>query len=569
MTDYGHELLFGGFLTPDARQPEQVVARARLCEQVGLDLVTFQDHPYQPGFLDTWTLMSYLAAATSRIRLAGNVLNLPLRQPVVLARSVASLDLLSGGRVELGLGAGAFWDAIEANGGRRLAPGQAVDALDEAIRIIREVWAADRRGGVRVDGEHYRVVGAKRGPAPAHPVGIWVGAYKPRLLRLVGRAADGWLPSLSYLPKGPAELADLNALVDEGAAAVGRDPAEVRRLLNVSGRFTRSGAGFLEGPPQQWVRELADLVLTYGTSGFILGTDDPTSIQLFAQEVAPAVRELVAAERSASGGPGSTGPAPAAQAGSGPAAQAGAGEGGPAGTGPMAQGGPGEGGSAAGAGRPAGARPGEAVRAGGVAGLAVTPTPAPQVRHSDHRLWDESTRPVAPPAPTGHVYSPQAQAVGGHLVDVHDHLRRELGEIRDLLDQVRRGVVSAGDARGVLNRMTMRQNNWTLGAYCAAYCTLVTQHHGLEDDAIFPHLRRADPALVPVIDRLEQEHVVIHDVVEGVDRALVALIEDPERLAELQRAVDVLTDTLLSHLSYEEQNIVEPLARYGFFPGQL
>ncbi|MEU7617806.1 LLM class flavin-dependent oxidoreductase [Micromonospora rifamycinica] len=554
MTDYGHELLFGAFLTPDARQPEQVVARARFCEQVGLDLVTFQDHPYQPGFLDTWTLMSYLAAATSRIRLAGNVLNLPLRQPVVLARSVASLDLLSGGRVELGLGTGAFWDAIEANGGRRLTPGQSVDALDEAIRILREVWAAERRGGVRVDGEHYRVVGAKRGPAPAHPVGIWVGAYKPRLLRLVGRTADGWLPSLSYLPQGPAGLADLTALVDEGAAAAGRDPAEVRRLLNISGRFAREGSGFLDGPPRQWVREVTDLVLTHGTSGFILGADDPTSLQVFAQEVAPAVRELVAAERSGAAGPGPAGST--VQAGPGPA-------------GSTAEAGPGEGGSVGRSDGPAGAQPREVVRAGGVAGLAVTPTAAPQIRHSDHRLWDESTRPVAPSAPAGHVYSARAQAAGAHLVDVHDHLRRELSEIRDLLDQVRRGVVSAGDARGVLNRLTLRQNNWTLGAYCAAYCTLVTQHHGLEDDAIFPHLRRADPGLVPVIDRLEQEHVVIHEVVEGVDRALVALIGDPARLTGLQQAVDVLTDTLLSHLSYEEQNIVEPLARYGFYPGQL
>ncbi|WFE66120.1 LLM class flavin-dependent oxidoreductase [Micromonospora sp. WMMD714] len=553
MTDYGHELLFGAFLTPDARQPEQVVARARFCEQVGLDLVTFQDHPYQPGFLDTWTLMSYLAAATSRIRLAGNVLNLPLRQPVVLARSVASLDLLSGGRVELGLGTGAFWDAIEANGGRRLTPGQSVDALDEAIRIVREVWAADRRGGVRVDGEHYRVLGAKRGPAPAHPVGIWIGAYKPRLLRLVGRTADGWLPSLSYLPQGPAGLAGLTALVDEGAAAAGRDPAEVRRLLNVSGRFTRTGAGFLDGPPQQWVRELTDLVLAHGTSGFVLGADDPTSLQVFAQEVAPAVRELVAAERSATAGPGPAGSGSTARVGPDGGVRAGSGTGSPV---VRSDG-------------PAGGRAREVVRAGGATGLAVTPTPAPQVRHSDHRLWDESTRPVAPPAPAGHVYSPRAQAVGGHLVDVHDNLRRELSEIRDLLDQVRRGVVSAGDARGVLNQLTLRQNNWTLGAYCAAYCTLVTQHHGLEDDAIFPHLRRADPGLVPVIDRLEQEHVVIHEVVEGVDRALVALIGDPARLAGLQQAVDVLTDTMLSHLSYEEQSIVEPLARYGFYPGQL
>ncbi|WP_242624260.1 LLM class flavin-dependent oxidoreductase [Micromonospora kangleipakensis] len=388
MTDYGHELIFGSFLTPTAGQPEQVVALAKLCEQVGLDLATFQDHPYQPNFLDTWTLMSFVAAATSRIRLAGNVLNLPLRQPVVLARSVASLDLLSGGRVELGLGAGAFWEAIEAVGGRRLTPGQAVEALDEAIRVIREIWADDRRGIVRVDGEHYRVVGAKRGPAPAHEVGIWVGAYKPRMLRLVGRAADGWLPSLAYLPKGPAELAELNALVDEGAEAAGRDPRSVRRLLNLSGRFTRSRSDFLVGPPEQWVEELAGLALDHGTSGFILGADDPTAIQLFAQEVAPAVRELVAAERAE---PGSRARAVEEQR--------------------------------------------EAVEAGGATTLAVTATPDPGVRLRNRRLWDESTRPEAPPAPAGHVYTPHAQAVGAHLVDVHDHLRQELGQVRDLLQQ--------------------------------------------------------------------------------------------------------------------------------------
>ncbi|WBC16154.1 LLM class flavin-dependent oxidoreductase [Micromonospora sp. WMMA1998] len=520
MTEYGDELAFGGFLTPTAGRPDQVVALASLCEQVGLDLVTFQDHPYQPGFLDTWTLMSYVAAATDRIGLAGNVLNLPLRQPVVLARSVASLDLLTGGRVELGLGAGAFWDAIEAAGGRRLSPGAAVDALDEAIQVIREVWGADRRGMIRVAGEHYRVVGAKRGPAPAHPVGIWVGAYKPRMLRLVGRAADGWLPSLAYLPKGPDELPALNALVDEGARAAGRDPGEIRRMLNVTGSFTRSSTGFLAGPPQRWVEDLAGLTLEHGITTFVLGSDEPRAIQLFAQEVAPAVRELVAAERTT---PGSGARAVARE-------QA----------------------------------------AGGVpTTLAVTPTPDPGVRLSARRLWDESTRPTAPPAPAGHVYPAHAQAAGQHLVDVHDHLRRELAQVRDLLEQVTRGAVSPGGARAALNEMTLRQNNWTLGAYCAAYCTVVTQHHGLEDASVFPHLRRADAGLAAVLDRLEEEHVVIHGVVESVDRALVELIGRPGDFSGLQEAVDLLTDTLLSHLSYEEHQIVEPLARHGFYPGQL
>lgn len=525
MTDYGHDLLFGTFITPAAKAPGQVVALTQLAEAAGLDLATFQDHPYQPAFLDTWTLMSYLAAATSSIRLAGNVLNLPLRQPVVLARSAASLDLLSGGRVELGIGAGAFWDAIEASGGRRLGAGEAVEALDEAIRIIREVWDADRRGGVRVEGRYHRAVGAKRGPAPAHDIGVWVGAYKPRMLRLVGRVADGWLPSLLYLEKGPAELVDLNARIDEAAVGAGRDPRAIRRLLNITGRFTASGTGLLDGPPSQWVEDLAGLALDFGVSGFIMMGDDPETIQRFAAEVVPAVRELVAAERSAPGtgvkprGPAATLATPAAA----PAAP----------------------------------------------GLDVAPTPPPTVRLSSRRPWDESTRPTAPAAPNGQRYGDRARAVGQHLVDVHDHLRRELSEVRDLLEQVRRGQLPVGRARAAISEMALRQNNWTLGAYCAAYCTLITQHHGIEDASVFPYLRRMDAGLVPVIDRLEQEHVVIHEVVEGVDRALVNLVGHPDDFTEVQQAVDLLSDALLSHLSYEERQIVEPLARYGFYDGQL
>src|SRR5690606_12324892 len=117
---------FGSFITPSNADPHRPVELAIASERAGLDLATFQDHPYQPGFLDTWTLMTYVLARTERLRVAGNVLNLPLRPPAVLARAAASLDLLSGGRVELGLGAGGFWDAIEAMGGRRLTPGQSV-----------------------------------------------------------------------------------------------------------------------------------------------------------------------------------------------------------------------------------------------------------------------------------------------------------------------------------------------------------------------------------------------------------------------------------------------------------
>ena len=179
----------GVFAVPDATDPETTIESMVAADRVGLDLVGVQDHPYQRRFFDTWTLLSYAAGRTERVRLVPDVINLPLRLPSVLAKSVASLDVLSGGRVELGIGAGAFWEAIEAMGGRRLTPKQSVDALEEAISILRGFWSGER--SVTLEGEHYRVKGAKPGPAPSHPIGIWLGAYGPRMLRLTGRLGDG------------------------------------------------------------------------------------------------------------------------------------------------------------------------------------------------------------------------------------------------------------------------------------------------------------------------------------------------------------------------------------------
>jgi FAD/FMN-containing dehydrogenase len=286
VADYGHELLFGTFITPQSSEPQAPVALARLAERAGLDLVTFQDHPYQPAFLDTWTLLSYVAASTERIKISGNVINLPLRPPVLLARQAASLDLLSGGRFELGLGAGAFWDAIEAMGGPRRSPAEAVASLSEAIDIIRATWAANERGGIFTDGAHYRIRGAKRGPEPAHDVSIWLGVLGPRMLRLTGQKADGWLPSLPNLKPGDLERG--NAIIDNAAAAAGRDPREVRRLLNIA-------------PDKATVADLLPLALKDGVSIFILSADDPRAIQAFGEEIAPALREAVARERQAAG----------------------------------------------------------------------------------------------------------------------------------------------------------------------------------------------------------------------------------------------------------------------------
>ncbi|MEU8246886.1 LLM class flavin-dependent oxidoreductase [Nonomuraea sp. NPDC048916] len=506
MADYGHDLMFGTFLTPAADQAERVVALAQLTERTGLDLVTAQDHPYQARFLDTWTTLSVIAARTSTVRISPNVANLPLRPPAMLARSVASLDILSGGRVELGLGAGAFWDAIAAFGGSRLTVAQGVSALEEGIRVIRAIWDTTS-SPVRVDGEFHRVVGAHPGPAPAHDVRIWLGAYKRRMLTLTGRLADGWLPSSAYA--APDALPALHRIIDEAAVAAGRRPADIRRLYNIQGVFAERGAGFLRGPAGMWAEQLAELALGQGISAFILASDDPDMIRRYAAEVVPAVRELVGSERAEAPRP---------------------------------------------------------VRATlRTEALRVTPTPDDGTRLSDVRVWDESTRPSGPAPDPDRRYTAHEQATGRHLVDVHDHLRQELREVRQLVEKVTAGTMDPGAARSQINTMTMRQNNWTMGAYCESYCRMVTMHHTLEDQGLFPYLRRADPRLAPVVDRLEAEHHAIHDVLEGVDRALVAFIADPGGgEAALGAAVDLLTDTLLSHLSYEERELVEPLARLGF-----
>ena len=170
--------LFGIGIYPAAADRQRAFELARLADESGLDFVTVQDHPYIPEFLDTWTLLTALSSATRRVRLLTSVVQLPLRPPAVLAKAAAPLDILTDGRVELGLGAGAFWDGIASYGGPRRAPGEAVDALAEAIEVIRALWqqpnGIDQTAGFV--GTYYQLENARRGPAPAHPIGIWLGA---------------------------------------------------------------------------------------------------------------------------------------------------------------------------------------------------------------------------------------------------------------------------------------------------------------------------------------------------------------------------------------------------------
>jgi len=221
-----------------------------------------------------------------------------------------------------------------------------------------------------------------------------------------------------------------------------------------------------------WVEQLAGLALDEGISGFVLMADvvDRRDLHRYAEEVAPAVRELVEAERLTPG---------------------------------------------------AGATP-------------------------------ERVEVSEPPAAGG--------GDGDHLVAIHHHLRQELAQVRDLVEQVDRGQVDVGAARSMINTMTLRQNSWTLGIYCESYCRVVTTHHTIEDVNMFPRLVRADPALAPVVERLEREHHDVAAVLEDVDRALVAMVSDAGAgVDDVRRAVDTLADVLLAHLDYEESQLVGPL----------
>jgi alkanesulfonate monooxygenase SsuD/methylene tetrahydromethanopterin reductase-like flavin-dependent oxidoreductase (luciferase family) len=281
---------FGIFPVPSAEHADAVEQQVLAAERAGLDLVGIQDHPYQRRFLDTWSLIAFLAARTHKIRFFTDVANLPLRPPAVMAKAAASIDVLSGGRFELGLGAGAFWEAIGAMGGPVRSGPESVDALEEAIEVIRLMWSGER--SVSYSGEHYSLDGIHPGPQPAHPIGIWLGAYGPRMMRVVGRLADGWIPSLPRMPL--EDLPPRRQAIDEAAEKAGRDPKAIRRIANVSGRFTDGApAGWLEGPPEHWVEELSRLHTDYGFDGFVMsfGDDDPLEkIERLATEVAPTVR---------------------------------------------------------------------------------------------------------------------------------------------------------------------------------------------------------------------------------------------------------------------------------------
>jgi alkanesulfonate monooxygenase SsuD/methylene tetrahydromethanopterin reductase-like flavin-dependent oxidoreductase (luciferase family) len=298
-------LQVGVSIIPDTDLLDRSRQLVRVADEGGLAFVGVQDHPYQHHFFETWSLIATLLAETKRISFFTDVASLPLRPPAVMAKAAASLDVLSGGRFELGLGGGALPELIANFGGPRRTPGETVEAIDEAIDVIRLLWSDQR--SVSYAGKHYWLNDARPGPRPAHPISIWVGAFKPRMIRLVGRKADGWLPSLGVLSRDGLRAG--NEQIDEAADKAGRDPRSIRRLINVQGLIgdqtppSRSElpVGYLAGEPLAgpagwWVETIADFV-NDGFDTIVFWPVDP-SLEQVERLIADVVPQLAGPKHS-------------------------------------------------------------------------------------------------------------------------------------------------------------------------------------------------------------------------------------------------------------------------------
>jgi probable F420-dependent oxidoreductase len=267
------------------------VAEGRAAEAFGFDFVSASDHLHgETPTYEPWTLLTWIAAATSRIRVASRVLAVPYRPPAVVAKMSETLDRMSGGRVILGLGGGYLDAEFRAFGLPVPSPRDKIDGLEEAIRIARDLWSDHT---VTFQGRLFALDGAIIEPKPEHRIPIWVGTYKPRGLSLAGRLADGWIPSYGFAP--PDQVAALRERVVAAAREAGRDPAEVASIYNIVVRVQAEpgdDSSSVTGSPELVADRLVALT-KLGFSGFNLmpaGPDRLEQIERLGREVIPAVR---------------------------------------------------------------------------------------------------------------------------------------------------------------------------------------------------------------------------------------------------------------------------------------
>ena len=267
------------------------VAAAVRAEELGFDFISCSDHPagINPTY-ETWTMLCFIAAATSRIRIASRVLGVPYRAPAMVAKMAETLDRLSAGRLILGLGSGSADDEHRAFGLGVRSPRDKTDGLEEAIRVIRGLWV---ERSFTFAGRLYQTDAADLEPKPARLIPIWLGTFAPRALAVTGRYADGWIPSLGYAT--PDEVVVMRERVLTAARQAGRDPAAITCAYNIEVRVDEHadhGKAVVAGPPEAVVSRLQSIVeLGFSAFNFMLsGFDSQEQAARLAGEVIPVLR---------------------------------------------------------------------------------------------------------------------------------------------------------------------------------------------------------------------------------------------------------------------------------------
>jgi alkanesulfonate monooxygenase SsuD/methylene tetrahydromethanopterin reductase-like flavin-dependent oxidoreductase (luciferase family) len=285
------DLIFGVGVPASAAPGDDPVGLAQEAERLGFDFVSAADHPCgaSPSY-ETTAMLTWIAARTSRIKVASRVLGVPFRRPAMVAKFAVSLGLLSGGRFILGLGAGYSDQEIAAVGGPALSPAEKIDGLAEAIQVVRGAWA---HPGYTQRGRHHSVRDLTMEPKPTHPIPVWLGTFGPRALAVTGALADGWIPSLGYRPMD--QFPAMRQRIDAAAEASGRRPDEIRGILNLNIRIgpeAQPQPDAVTGSARQVVSQLRHL-LGLGFTGFNFLVRDPdqkATMQRIAEEVLPALR---------------------------------------------------------------------------------------------------------------------------------------------------------------------------------------------------------------------------------------------------------------------------------------
>jgi alkanesulfonate monooxygenase SsuD/methylene tetrahydromethanopterin reductase-like flavin-dependent oxidoreductase (luciferase family) len=275
------------YTTTDTELTEQ----AQLAEALGFDFVSASDHPCgtNPTY-ETWTMLTWMAANTRRIRIASRVLGVPYRSPAMTAKMAETLDRLSGGRLILGLGGGYSDEEFRAFGLRVPTARDKVDGLAEAIAITRGLWS---KPGFSFAGRLYQTIDADLEPKPTHRIPIWLGTFGDRALRVTGELADGWIPSLGYAPAGrlPAMLGQVLA----AAQAAGRSQDDITCALNLEvhvGDGVDPRPSLIAGSPDQIVTSLRGFMTAGFTAFNFTPAGKPASDQMkrIAAEVVPRLR---------------------------------------------------------------------------------------------------------------------------------------------------------------------------------------------------------------------------------------------------------------------------------------